>query len=57
MINKDEIIKLFAVDTFICAVNGYKLEQYQINKHWWSKEQFNEYIKIYQENIGHITVQ
>lgn len=57
MINKDEIIKLFAVDTFICAMNGYKLEHYQINKHWWSKEQFNEYLKIYQENIGYVTVQ
>lgn len=49
---KENIIKLFLQDTHICAVQGLQLMKYQIEKHKWSNDQWNEYYKIYRDFIN-----
>jgi len=50
----ENIIKTFVIDTYICAVNGVNLRLYQMEKHMWGFEQWNEYYQTYHNNINNI---
>lgn len=54
MILTDNIVKLFVTDTFICATHALQLMKYQMEKHGWTTEQWNEYYKIYTDNLNHV---
>lgn len=54
MIIKDNIIKIFVVDTLICSTQALQLMKYQMEKHAWSQEEWEEYYKIYQDNLNKI---
>lgn len=56
MIRKSSIAKLFATDTLICAINHIGLMDYQMQKHGWTFEQWNEYFTIYRTNINNLCV-
>lgn len=47
----ENIVKIFAHDTHICAIDGIKLKNYQLKKHNWTKEQWSEYYELYVECI------
>lgn len=50
----ENVIQLFVNDTHICAVNALQLLKYQMEKHKWTYEQWNEYFQIYRNNIKNI---
>lgn len=50
------IINLFVQDTHLCSVHGLQLMKYQMEKHGWTSEQWNEYYEIYKQKISSFTV-
>lgn len=45
--NIENIQKIFAFDTFICATMGVDLKGHMMNKHGWSEEKYNEFKNVY----------
>jgi hypothetical protein len=52
----ENVVKIFAFDTFVCAINGIDLKEYMKQKHKFSDEQFLEYLSVYRANLSKITV-
>jgi len=50
----ENVVKLFVNDTHICAVNALQLMKYQMEKHNWTYEQWNEYYQVYRNNLNNI---
>ena len=48
------VVKLFVHDTHICAVNALQLMKYQMEKHNWTYEQWNEYYQVYRNNLNNV---
>ncbi len=48
------VVKLFVNDTHICAVNALQLMKYQMEKHNWTYEQWNEYYQVYRNNLNNV---
>lgn len=47
IIYREEILKLFQLGTWICSNRGLLIEPYMQEKHGWSKDQYDEYSKVY----------
>ena len=50
----ENVVKLFVNDTHICAVNALQLMKYQMGKHNWTYEQWNEYYQVYRNNLNNV---
>lgn len=50
------IINLFIQDTHLCSVHGLQLMKYQIEKHGWTSEQWNEYYEIYKQSLHRVVI-
>lgn len=50
----ENVVSLFINDTHICSVNALQLMKYQMEKHNWSYEEWNEYYQIYRNSLNKI---
>ena len=54
MVNVEGIVKVFIIDTLVCSVQLLQLKKYQMEKHNWKLEQWEEYFQIYKNNLNNI---
>lgn len=52
----ENIMKTFIFDLVFSRIEGKSLEAYQLKKHGWSIEKWNEYYKIFVENFHNISI-
>lgn len=50
-VNKEEIIKLFIVDSFILSPD---LKRYMMDKHKWTEVEYVDYWRIYREFVDNV---
>lgn len=48
------VVKQFVIGTDMCALHGLQLMKYQMEKHGWSREQWDEFYEVYKNNLNNI---
>ena len=51
----ENIVRTFVVDTLICSKDcEHELRRYMMDKHGWSFETWNNYLKIYVDHLDRV---
>lgn len=50
----ENIIKIFAWDSYVCAINAKELKPFMMEKHNWDDKTYKELANIYLTNINRI---